>query len=563
MSIGKSREVQIVFLILVFGIFLTLDIVLALFVINWSRPASVLMFTFLVFFNFSFSLLISKRILSFLVKLYWFPRLEKLISEPKVAILYATMNDVVTECLSSIWQTYPSDVYVLDDSTDPKKRAVVNRISKEKGFRVLRRKHRQGFKAGAINGWIKAYGKKYDYIVLLDSDSYIPPDWVEDALKYAEHPSNSKITIFQGLINIWNHDNRFVKTLAPLHVLGQDIWERRLANHLDAVFCYGHNVLLRMSHVREIGGFIEGYVSEDFATAVKLAERGYKSRFIPIHTYEAMPENIKGFIKRQNKWTRGSMEFYTFAKSPRLSFLQRLLLLQTPMGHFSYIIIMLAMFLTIFGYYSTTAHLIAFSMNLWTSHIFYILSIPLFQYVIATSIVTGIILRVKLYQLGISNLTFLRYQSLSKAIGAIMLPYEVKTILKYSVNKKLTFTVTPKSETTLSFRETISISKETILITVLLTLGLVWINPLGIFYNITWLLPFFISPLVIYLFSKATHPQANPTKPYFQMTQTNWSPVTCHFSQPKTVSQLLNHFGTQVTYHTIEYEEPKIVKVQK
>ncbi len=88
-----------------------------------------------------------------------------------------------------------------------------------------------------------------------------------------------------------------------------------------------------MRHLKEIGGFVEGYVSEDFATAVELAKRGYKSKFIPIHTYEAMPENIRGFIKRQNNWTRGSMEFFSFVRKRNLSFLQRLLLLETPLGH--------------------------------------------------------------------------------------------------------------------------------------------------------------------------------------------------------------------------------------
>jgi len=532
----ESRSVQTAFISLVAAVFLTLDTALALLVINWSRTVSVLMFCFLVFFNFSFSLLLSKRILSFFVKPYQLPRFQNLMSKPRVAILYATMNDVVPESLSTIWQTYRSDVYVLDDSTDTEKRGIVDRIAKEKGFTVLRREHRQGFKAGAINNWIRTYGHKYDYIVLLDADSYIPPDWVGDALKYAEHPSNSYVAIFQGLINIWNLDNRFVKTLAPLHVLGQDIWEKRLANHLDAVFCYGHNVLVRMSHLREIGGFVEGYVSEDFATAVKLAERGYKSRFIPIHTYEALPENVRGFIKRQNKWTRGSMEFFSFVKKPQLSFIQRLLLLQTPIGHFAYVLILVTMFLTIFGYFSTTEHLIAFVLTISALNIFYILSIPIFQYVIVTSIISGILLRVKLYQLGVNNLTFLKYQLLSKAIGAIMLPYEVKTILKYFSNRKLTFPVTPKSETILSFKETLSISKATIFIMVLISIGLILVNPLGIVYNITWLAPFFISPLIIYFFSKATRP----------VTLTNGAlvTVTCLYSQPETVSHLLNSMRT-------------------
>lgn len=547
---SASLKIQRAFSVLVITAFLMLEIALALFVINWSRPVSIVMFIFLMFFNFSFSLLISKRVLSFFVKPYQLQKLQSLVSKPRVAILYATMNDVVPECLSRIWQTYATDVYVLDDSTEPAKRSIVDGIVKERGFSVLRREHRQGFKAGAINNWIKAYGQKYDYVVLLDSDSYIPPDWVEEALKYAEHPSNSKVAVFQGLINIWNLDNRFVRTLAPLHVLGQDVWEKRLANHLDAVFCYGHNVLVRMRHVREIGGFVENYVSEDFATAVELAGRGYKSRFIPIHTYEATPENIRGFIKRQNKWTRGSMEFLSFVKKPNLSAMQRLLLLQTPMGHFAYVLIMITMFLAIFGYYSTMTHLIAFAMNLWASNIFYILSIPLFQYVIVTSIVSGVMLRIKLHQLRVGNLTFFRYELLSKAIGAIMLPYEVGTIVKYLLNKKLTFQVTPKSEKTLSFRETLSISKATIFMATLLVIGLIAMNPLGVFYNITWLAPFFISSLIIYLFSK-TPSNCGKLEQNSRMTATNGGSfaLTCLYSQAETVDLLLNSHGKILNKH--------------
>jgi cellulose synthase (UDP-forming) len=448
------------------------------------------------------------------------------------------MNDVVPESLSSIRQTYPSDVYILDDSTEPEKRTIVDAIAREKDFTVLRREQRHGFKAGAINNWMRTYGQQYDYMVLLDADSYIPPDWIEEALKYAEHRANSKVSIFQGLINIWNLDNKFVRTLAPLHVFGQEIWEKRLANHLDAVFCYGHNALVRMDHLREVGGFVEGYVSEDFATAVKLASyKGYKSRFIPLHTYEAMPENIRGFIKRQNKWTRGSMEFFSFSKQPNLSFLQRLLLFQTPLGHLAYIIILVSMLLTVFGYFSTTAHLLAFAANLLASNILYILSIPLFQYVIVTSMISGVILGVKLYQLGVNSLTYFRYQLLSKAIGAIMLPYEVKTILKYVFNQKLVFTVTPKSERTLSFKETLSISQSTMVLTVLITVGLVLVNPLGIFYNFTWLAPFFMSPLIIYYFSKAaSKPKTSASR---MMTYTNGGSIIITSTEPQ--SESVNH----------------------
>jgi len=542
----ESHRIRAAFICVTVLIFAALDLGLAVFVINWSRFVSVLMFAFLVFFNFSFALLLAKRLLAFAVRPYDLPRLTALSRKPKVAVLYTTMNDVVPESLSSIRQTYPTDVYILDDSTEPEKRTIVDAIAREKDFTVLRREQRHGFKAGAINNWMRTYGQQYDYMVLLDADSYIPPDWIEEALKYAEHRANSKVSIFQGLINIWNLDNKFVRTLAPLHVFGQDIWEKRLANHLDAVFCYGHNALVRMDHLRELGGFVEGYVSEDFATAVKLASyKGYKSRFIPLHTYEAMPENIRGFIKRQNKWTRGSMEFFSFSKQPNLSFLQRLLLFQTPLGHLAYIVILVSMLLTVFGYFSTTVHLLAFAANLLASNILYILSIPLFQYVIVTSMISGVILGVRLYQLGVNSLTYFRYQLLSKAIGAIMLPYEVKTILKYIFNRKLVFTVTPKSERTLSFKETLSISQSTMVLTVLITVGLVLVNPLGIFYNFTWLAPFFVSPLIIYYFSRAA--SKSKTSASRMMTYTNGGSIiiTSTESQSESVNHVLSLYKIQ------------------
>lgn len=76
------------------------------------------------------------------------------------------MNDVVEECLRGINQSYDSDVFVLDDSTDPNKRSLVDSVAGELGYVVLRRSERKGFKAGAMNNWFAKYGKDYDYVVV-------------------------------------------------------------------------------------------------------------------------------------------------------------------------------------------------------------------------------------------------------------------------------------------------------------------------------------------------------------------------------------------------------------
>ena len=169
---------------------------------NWYQHVSLVQFALMVLFLFSFAYVFSKRVLSLVLPPFRLPALDGLARSPRVAILYTTMNDVVPECVRAIRPTYPCDVFVLDDSFDPTKRAVVDRLAGEMGFSVVRRGSRHAFKAGAINHWLRAHGRSYEYIVLLDADSVVPPDWVGHALRYAEHPENADLAIFQGMVNI-------------------------------------------------------------------------------------------------------------------------------------------------------------------------------------------------------------------------------------------------------------------------------------------------------------------------------------------------------------------------
>ena len=498
---SEHNKIKYLYFIIVAIIFFSFDFFLAFFVISWKTPISAILFTILTLFLFTFSIKFTEKLFSLFLKPYNLYKLHYgLTTHPKVSVLYSTMNDVLPECLSIIGQTYPCDVFVLDDSTLTEKKEIVDRISKEKGFTVLRREERKGFKAGAINNWISFYGSNYDYFVLLDSDSFIPNDWVEKTLEYAENPLNSKIAIFQGLINIWNLENKFIRTASSTHKIGQDEWELKLANYMDAVFCYGHNVMLRMKSVLKVGGFAEGYTSEDFATAVKLAEHGYKSRFVPLHTYEAMPENISGFIKRQHKWTRGSMEFLSFIKSSYLTLTQKIFLLLIPIGHFSYFGILIAMFLTIFGYATDYSHFIGFLQNLFYYNIFFIWSIPIFRFVIVLQAVSFTINFIKLKQVGISLYDFWKHEILSKAVGAIMLPYEIKSMINYLISRKVQWPVTPKHENKLYFKDIMRISKITLILSLIFLIGLIFVNPLGFIFNVSWLIPFLLAPVTLYLF---------------------------------------------------------------
>src|SRR2546428_693988 len=164
------------FFAVVFGIWITTALAFGAIAVNWYLHVSLAQFVLMVLFLFSFAFVFSKRLLSLFLPPYQLPVLDRLPRQPRVAVLYATMNDVVPTCVRAIRQAYPCDVYILDDSSDPAKRMIVDRLAVEMGFRLLRRPNREAFKAGAINNWLRAYGSEYDYLVLLDADSALPPD---------------------------------------------------------------------------------------------------------------------------------------------------------------------------------------------------------------------------------------------------------------------------------------------------------------------------------------------------------------------------------------------------
>ncbi|HEV2137813.1 MAG TPA: glycosyltransferase family 2 protein [Nitrososphaerales archaeon] len=494
------RATRIAFFFVMFAIYLTLEFALGVYIVRWDRATSVALFGVLsvLFLGAAYG---TTRELLGLIDRPPVPSVQALSNSPRVALLYATMNDVVPECLASMAQDYPSDVYVLDDSTNPEAMAVVDRVSSEKAYTVERRAARRGYKAGAINDWLAKHWGSYDYIVLFDADSYLPPDWVGRALRYSEHPANADIAIFQGMINIWNLDTNFASTLAPMSKMGRFVWERNLANSMDAVFCYGHNVLVRVSALKQIGGFVEGYVSEDFATAVALAQKGWHSKFIPLQTYEAVPENVRGFIRRQNKWTRGSMEFWGFASKPSISANKAFHLLQTPLSHIVNLMLPLGAFLTVYGFASTPAAAGSFLISLLRNPAGIIWSVPILKFLIIWGLLGSALGAVIRYRSGVTTREYLRHRFLSGAISAVMIPYELKSMASYFITGLRSIPVTPKSEKPLSLGDVMRISSYSLMFQGILWIGLLEFNPLGTVFNSTWLIPMLLSPFVLMMYS--------------------------------------------------------------
>ena len=111
---------QGLFIVLVLTVYVVLNILVGVLLINWSYWLSLLQFLILQLMNLGIAYSIVEISFSLLVRVEdnLIPHLETLVTQPRVALLYVTCDDAVDEALSRLGnQTYPGvQIFILDDS---------------------------------------------------------------------------------------------------------------------------------------------------------------------------------------------------------------------------------------------------------------------------------------------------------------------------------------------------------------------------------------------------------------------------------------------------------------
>lgn len=224
---------------------------------------------------------------------------------PKVTVIYATCNDFDARAFGSVMRLdYPcKEVLVLDDSTKAEVRARVDQAASKHHVRVVRRRTRRGFKAGAINDVLPSLDSQY--FVVVDADEIVPPDFLRRALEYFvdEH-----IAFVQASHYAYNRESVWTGAMGHGVDLHWKVYQKYRNNH-GVVNFLGHGAVLRTGAVRAVGGFPE-IVSEDIALTVELARIGLRGVFADdLVCGEAFPESFSAFRRRHKKWAMGTAQF--------------------------------------------------------------------------------------------------------------------------------------------------------------------------------------------------------------------------------------------------------------
>lgn len=242
----------------------------------------------------------------------------------------------VRESLDATGQGAAFDMFILSDSNDPEVIAqeealfAANRSRLEgAGAAIYRRRvDNAGFKAGNVRDFLERWGDEYALMLPLDADSAMDGALILRMTRMMEkHP---KIGILQSLAVGAPAVSPFARLFQfgmrhgmRSFTMGSAWWQG------DCGPFWGHNALVRVAPFKAhcelpvlpgkppLGGCI---LSHDQYEAVLMRRAGYEVRVLPQEggSWEENPVTLLDFMKREQRWCNGNMQYIPLLGTPNL-----------------------------------------------------------------------------------------------------------------------------------------------------------------------------------------------------------------------------------------------------
>ena len=203
---------------------------------------------------------------------------------------------------------YPCSIYFLDGTDDPKFKT----LACEFGFHHFDFSKVQGAKAGKVNEALQL--TQEEFILILDPDHLVFPDFIDEVLSYFNDPDVGFVQVSQGYYN--QYRSPVARAAAEQTYLFYGPSQLYYGSNQQAV-AIGANCIFRRKALESIEGHAQG-LAEDLLTALRLHANGWKSIYHPVIINRGLvPEDFDGFAKQQLKWARGLFEVL-FSEYPKV-----------------------------------------------------------------------------------------------------------------------------------------------------------------------------------------------------------------------------------------------------
>ena len=244
------------------------------------------------------------------------------------------------------------EFHILSDSRDPNvwldEQATWYRLCRELGAEgrlfYRRRRVNLNFKSGNVADFLRRWGRRYRYMVVLDADSLLSADTIIRMVQLMER--EPKVGILQTAPSIINGESLFARVQQFSNRLYSTLFATGLAaiQMGDAAF-WGHNAIIRikpfMEHcglrkLRGFGLFRGPIMSHDFVEAAYMGRAGYEVWLEPDlgNSFEESPPTLSDELSRDNRWSRGNLQhLWVLLFGRRLRLAHRMALLNGVMAY--------------------------------------------------------------------------------------------------------------------------------------------------------------------------------------------------------------------------------------
>lgn len=230
----------------------------------------------------------------------------------RVAVLYLCCGDLdrpAVESLVRLRHDGPLELWIHDDlpGGDPSVDALVRQVGDRLPVHLLRRAAKTGGKPGAINFVLEQMRGRADFVLLCDNDSIAAdPDCLAGLLAPMDDPAVAvvqarNVPVVEGLVCTMN---RLASRAIDVFHLFLSVGSR----HGWTPFV-GHNALLRVAAVEEVGGMQPGCFADDIDLTLRLQLAGHRVHYAAeVRFGERHPPTYAAFRKRAYKWACGSSQ---------------------------------------------------------------------------------------------------------------------------------------------------------------------------------------------------------------------------------------------------------------
>jgi cellulose synthase (UDP-forming) len=356
-------------------------------------------------------------------------------SSCRVAVFIPVYNEepaVVEPCVRACTAiSYPDVcIFLLDDSTDARKRTAMQEICRRYGLRYIHRNHRRGFKAGAINHALSLLDGDTPYLLVIDADQRVKPSILADLIPILEADPTVSFVQTPQFFRSEPHDPISVTFSYQQHIYNKHVCRGLSVNH--TAMLTGSNCIFRVSHLAAIGGMDEACIAEDIATSFTFHLRGRRGIFLDAVYAEGLaPPNLAAYFTQQLRWAYGNTQL--------LGIILRQLVAQPgSMTALHWLEFLVTVSIYLLGGVNLALFLLPVATLIFGIPILPVWLPPVFAVVLAVVIAIQVIISIRERQYSLHDLAF------SQAIFNTLAFVYARGILYAVSGKRLPFVVTPK-----------------------------------------------------------------------------------------------------------------------